>query len=348
MKTNCLYCGIENPKHGMKTCSRKCADELKKINSREKRACLFCKCEFEVRKKDSKKICSESCRKQWSELPENIEDRITASKKSVKEKFGVDNVFQLNSVKDKSKETKLERYGDENYNNKQQQVITLKQNNGDDYYVKLSNLRKEITLKKHGVEHHLQLPEFLDKQKKTNLERHGVENVSQLQEFKDKRTETMIDKFGVENVSQNSDIKKKKKATSLKNFGVEHHLKDYDMFQKHQKAQYKTDEYKETGLNYQGSYERYFLELLEEKGLLGDVKCGESFEYEFNGEMHTYHTDFIFRGKNIEIKSGWTYNKNGADLELQRLNEAKWKSARELIVLIDKSEIKGFIKALWI
>jgi len=43
MKTNCLYCGNENPKHGMKTCSRKCTDELKKINSREKRSCLFCK-----------------------------------------------------------------------------------------------------------------------------------------------------------------------------------------------------------------------------------------------------------------------------------------------------------------
>ena len=84
MKKNCLYCGNENPKHGMKTCSRKCADELKKINSREKRSCLFCKCDFEVRKKDIKQLCSEDCRKSWAALPENIDYRINQLKKKVK------------------------------------------------------------------------------------------------------------------------------------------------------------------------------------------------------------------------------------------------------------------------
>jgi len=54
MKTNCLICKKENPKHGMKTCCRKCADELKKINSRETRSCLFCGEKFEVRKKDER------------------------------------------------------------------------------------------------------------------------------------------------------------------------------------------------------------------------------------------------------------------------------------------------------
>jgi len=122
------------------------------------------------------------------------------------------------------------------------------------------------------------------------------------------------------------------------------------LFQKHLKAQYKINEYKDTGINYQGSYERYLLELLEEKGLLSEVSNGQSFEYEWKGEKHTYHTDFVFRGRHIEIKSGWTYNKNGNDQELQALNEIKWKSARNnkinLVVLIDKAEIKGFVKAL--
>lgn len=348
MKTNCLYCGSENPKHGMKTCSRKCADELKKINSREKRSCLFCKCEFEIRKKETRQLCSEECRKNWAALPENKESRIDASKKAVKDKFGVDNVFQLDLIKEKSKETKLEKYGDENYNNKQQQVKTLKKNNGEDYYINLGKKRIEVTLQKYGVEHHMKLPEFQDKMKQTNLERHGVENVSQKEEFKRKRTETMVDKFGVENISQNTDIKKKKKATSLRNFGVEHHLKDSEMFQKHQKARFNIQSYKDTGIFYNGSYEKYFLELIEEKGLLSEVSSGQSFEYEWNGEKHNYHTDFKFRGRQIEIKSGWTYNKNGKDMELQKLNETKWSSTRdcgeELIVLIDKKEILGFVK----
>lgn len=350
MKTNCLHCGQENPKHGMKTCSRKCADELKKINSREKRVCLFCKNEFEVRKKEVKQICSEECRKNWAALPENIDARVNASKEAVKEKFGVDNVFQLESIKEKSKETKLEKYGDENYNNSKKMYATNIENRGENYINDIIKIREEKFLKEYGVTHPLQLPEFLEKRKQTNLERHGVENVSQKEEFKRKRTETMIDKFGVENVSQNEDIKQKKKSTSLKNFGVEHHLKDHEMFQKHFKAQHRIREYKDSGINYQGSYEKYFLELLEEKGLLSEVSNGQSFEYEWKGEKHTYHTDFLFRGRHIEIKSGWTYNKNGKDQELQTLNETKWKSARDnkanLVVLIDKSEIKGFVKAL--
>ncbi len=349
MKTNCLYCGNENPKHGMKTCSRKCTDELKKINSREKRSCLFCKSDFEVRKKDVKQLCSEECRKSWAAIPENINLRINASKDAVKEKFGVENVFQLKSIKDKSKETKLEKYGDENYCNREQQNKTLYEKYGVDYFNKLNSKLQEKFLKEHGVLHPLQLPEFLEKRKQTNIERHGVENVSQKEEFKRKRTETMIDKFGVENASQNKEIKQKKKNTSMKKFGVSHHLKDHDMFQKHQKAQYKILEYKNTGLYYNGSYEKYFLELLEEKGLLNEVKAGQSFEYEWKGEKHTYHTDFTFRGRQIEIKSGWTYNKNDTDIELQSLNEAKWLSVRNvgvnLVILIDKREITGFIKA---
>lgn len=334
----------------MKTCSRKCADELKKINSREKRECLFCKNEFEVRKKEEKKLCSEECRKQWAELPENIESRIAASKHAVKNKFGVDNVFQLESIKEKSKETKLEKYGDENYNNSKKMYQTNIKNRGDNYINDIIKIREEKFLKEYGVTHPLQLPQFLEKRKQTNLERHGVENVSQKEEFKRKRTDTIIDKFGVENASQNKDIKKKKKETSLKNFGVEHHLKDHDMFQKHFKAQFKIKEYKNTGINYQGSYEKYFLELIEEKGLLDEVRPGQSFEYEWKGQKHTYHTDFVFRGRHIEIKSVWTYNKNGDDQELQSLNESKWKSVRDmgsnLVVLIGKSEISGFIKYL--
>jgi len=350
MKTNCLNCGDENPKHGMKTCSRKCADELKKKNSREIRGCLFCRGEFEVRKKETRQLYSDECRKSWGALPKNIEARIKSSKNAIKEKFGVDNVFQLDSIKEKSKETKLEKYGDEFYCNREQQNKTLYEKYGVNYFNELNDKLINKFQKEHGVSHPLKLQEFLEKRKQTNLERHGVENVSQKEEFKCKRTETMIDRFGVENASQNEDIKQKKKDTSMENFGVTHHLKDGDMFQKHQKARFNIKSYKDSGIYYNGSYEKYFLELIEDKNLLSEISNGDSFIYNIKDSEHTYHVDFKFSGKQIEIKSGWTYNKNGADLELQELNEAKWKSVRDnganLIVLIDKSEVKGFVKAL--
>ena len=350
MKNKCERCGNENPKHGMKTCSRHCADEIKKINSREQRSCLYCKNDFTVRKKDSKKLCSEICRKSWSELPESIESRINASKEAVKEIYGVDNVFQLESIKDKIKETKVKKYGNENYNNTEQAIQVKKEKYGVDYGKNWYKIMSAEMKKNYGVEHPLQTKKFLDKQKITNLKRYGVESVTQKKEFKDKIIETVKEQYGVENISQNESIKQKKKDTSLEKFRVSHHLKDYDMFQKHQKVQYRIKKYKSTKLYYNGSYEKHFLELLEEKGLLHEVKSGQSFEYNWNREIHTYHTDFTLRGKQIEIKSGWTYNKNGKDKELEFLNETKWESVRnqniQLVVLIDKSEIKGFIKAL--
>lgn len=350
MKTNCLNCGNENPKNGMKTCSRKCADELKKKNSREIRSCLFCESDFEIRKKETRQLCSDECRKRWGSIPENIEARIKASKEAVKEKFGVDNVFKLDSIKEKSKETKLEKYGDEFYCNREQQNKTLYEKYGVNYFNELNSKMVKKFEKEHGVPHPLKLKQYRDKLKETTVEKYGVENVSQNIQVKNKKNKTIKEKFGVDNISQNEDIKKKKKATSFKNFGVTHHLKDGEMFQKHQKARFNIKSYKDSGIYYNGSYEKHFLELMEEVGLLSEVSNGDSFVYNFNYSEHTYHVDFKFRDKQIEIKSGWTYNKNGADLELQELNEVKWKSARDnganLIVLIDKSEVKGFVKAL--
>jgi len=349
-KGNCENCGNENPKRSMKTCCRKCADELKKKKSRETRECVNCSLGFEVRKKDKKKLCSDECRKEWALVPENLELRINNSKQAVRGRFGVDNVFQLENIKQKSKETKKERYGDENYHNSDKKVETLYDRYGEGYFKNLSDSLKEKFLKEHGVEHPLQLDEFKDKMKQTNLDKYGVENVSQVEEFKEKRKETMMELYGVENASQNEDIKQKKKDTSMKNFGVSHHLKDYDMLQKHFKAQLKVKKYKDTKLYYQGSYELHFLELMDDKGLLSQVSNGRSYDYEFMDENHVYHTDFVYDSKDIEIKSGWTYNKNGEDKLLQEINETKWQSVRdvgeEIVVLISKIRISEFVDYL--
>ena len=350
MKTNCINCGKENPKIGMKTCCRKCVNELKSKKNREKRICLFCKIEFEVRKSNKKKLCSEECRKKWSNIQENIDLRMYKSKKSIREKYGVDNVFLLKEFQDKGKEIRVEKYGDENYNNFNKMLKTKYEKYGEKWGKEWYKKMEQNLIESYGVNHHLQLPEFLEKRKQTNLERYGVESVSQLDETKQKIINTTLERFGVENASQSKEIKQKKKETSLKKFGVSHHLKDYDLFQKHLKSQYKVFEYKNTGINYQGSYEKYFLELLEEKGFLLEVLNGQSFEYVLEEEKYIYHTDFLFRGQNIEIKSMWTYNNNGKNIKLQELNEVKWQSVRdkneEIVVLIGKEEIKGFVKAL--
>lgn len=43
------------------------------------------------------------------------------------EKYGVENIFQLQKIKIKSKKTKFEKYGDENYSNKEKKLRTIKE-----------------------------------------------------------------------------------------------------------------------------------------------------------------------------------------------------------------------------
>ena len=58
----------------------------------------------------------------------------------------------------------------------------------------------------------------------------------------------------------------------------------------------------------------------------------------------------MFRETTIEIKSKWTYNKIGKDLNLQLENDTKWKTVKDsgdkIIVLKSKNEIKNFISKL--
>jgi hypothetical protein len=229
-------------------------------------------------------------------------------------------------------------------------IETKKEKYGDDYHKQWYKVMENTLLKNFGVTHGLQLEINKEKHKQTCINNYGVDNVSKSEKVRQKYNNTIKERFGVDNVFQNEVIKLQKKLTSLENFGVSHHLKDYDMFQKHQKAQYRTKQYKDTDLTYQGSYEFYFLEQMELKGLLNEVGPGKSYKYSIGPDAYVYHTDFFLRGQNIEIKSNWTYNKNGVDQELQALNEVKWQVVRDfgdkLIILIEKGEINGFIKSL--
>ena len=60
--------------------------------------------------------------------------------------------------------------------------------------------------------------------------------------------------------------------------------------------------------------------------------------------------NFFYSGENIEIKSGWTYNKNGKDKKLEEINKTKWKSVIDandkIRVLMSKREIDVFVSCL--
>jgi hypothetical protein len=260
-----------------------------------------------------------------------LEEFKEKSKKTCLEKYGVENPFQSEEIKNKIKETNLGRYGVEN-----------------PFHVEKF---KKTCLEKYGVENPFQSEEIKDKIKETNLDRYGVENPIQNKDIYSKVKKTMFEKYGEEYNSKLDSVKEKKIETCLKNHGTKFPMQNRKIFEKGIKTRLKINKFKtESDLTYQGSYEKYFLELMQEKGLLDKVSNGKTYIYSLNEKEHYYHSDYLFSGITIEIKSSWTYNKNGKDKELELENETKWSSVRDygdpIIILFSKKEIKKYVDNL--
>lgn len=118
--------------------------------------------------------------------------------------FGVEWVSQLSTVKEKIKETNLERHGSLN-------GIT-----GE-----ISEKIKKDNLKKLGVESIFQLEEVKNKIKETNLEKWGYEHPMKSKLVKDKVKKTNLEKYGVDNPLKLLSIHNKSKKTKLEKYGDE-------------------------------------------------------------------------------------------------------------------------------
>lgn len=106
--------------------------------------------------------------------------------------------------------------------------------------------------------------------------------------------------------------------------------------------------YKDTLLNYQGSYEYEFLENLESKNgidwIVANVTRGPSMWYidPKDDAKRLYISDFLIYNTIYEIKSQWTWNRHGKDMELEQKNKAKLdeciKQGYKVILVLDKQE----------
>jgi hypothetical protein len=146
---------------------------------------------------------------------------------------------------------------------------------------------------------------------------------------------------------------RKRDIKMMELYGTTSSLLNPELFKKAQQNSYKVMNYKDSGLKYQGSFELYFLEQMENIGLLKEIQRGPNFKYIWNDKETRYYSDFLFRGKVIEIKSTWTYDKNGKNKEMGLKNEAKWQAVRNsgkqidiIISNIKKVEILEYVKNL--
>lgn len=230
-----------------------------------------------------KKCCNKKC--------SNIY-RYNKTKEGCFKKYGKDNVWKVEKIKQKRNKTMKKRYGAAQSSN----CASIKEK------------RKQTMIKKYNVEYYVMCEDFKNKSKETCLTRYGVEKTAETDIVRQKSKQTLINKTGYDCTFKSPDVKKKIKKTMLTKYGVEKPMQNEEIFFKQQQSAKKINYFKNTDLIYQGSYE---LDLLEKYYTrFPNIKRGPRIKYLINNESHYYYSDFIIPSLNliIEVKSSWTYN----------------------------------------
>lgn len=151
-----------------------------------------------------------------------------------------------------------------------------------------------------------------------------------------------IDEDGLDHYARRT----KKMLEDVDEFG----LNAFDRADKNKRRSNAKKIYRDSHLHYQCTYELKWLSDIEkDKGLiwlLTNVKNGPSFKY-LNPIVNAYRyyiSDFMIGNTIYEIKSSYTWNRNGSDMELEAVNKAKLQSVKmqgfDVILILDHTEIK--------
>ena len=240
----------------------------------------------------TKGYCKYCCSKCSNSDP----NKIQLTKYNNIKKYGVKNISQLKSIKEKKKETSLKNYGVENPSKSKE----------------IRERVKTTILNKYGVEHPSQSNKIKEKYINTMLDKYGVEHPSQLDSVKEKKKETSLKNYGVEHPSQSNVIKEKKKETNLKNYGYESPMMCdcvKNKIKEKQIEKYKKDHPDIIDI-FEDNGERFY------KCLCGDNQCQLCQEKTFIIHKSLYHSR---RYQNIEkctIKNPIDHKSKDTSLEL--------------------------------
>ena len=155
-----------------------------------------------------------------------LKQRVITNRKNLQQKYGVDNISQLPTIREKIAKVCLEKYG-----------TTTAVPFGSTTY-------KDNMLKKYGVENPMKMSATKEKIQRTVQQRYGVNHIFKAEATKEKIKSTCIKKYGVENGGGSAiaiqhiketrsqhehedpqfkqKIREKFKQTSLKKYGYKH------------------------------------------------------------------------------------------------------------------------------
>jgi hypothetical protein len=125
-------------------------------------------------------------------------------------------------TKNKTKTTKLEKYGDAGYTNKEKAVATKVERYGSTSYNNRVKA-KETCLEKYGCENPFQNEEIKEKIKSKHLENFGIEYPSQSKTVQEKIITTYQERYGVNWICSSVAIQEKSTQTKLERYGSENY-----------------------------------------------------------------------------------------------------------------------------
>lgn len=213
-KRTCKVCGVKffvtpsDISSNVQTCSEECrrraiSEFQKSQHLSHQLTCIECGSVFEsassyppVCGNTHLRVCK-GCKKLFIVTPQQIMSdtqtcsakcRAVLAKQTFQSRYGVENPAQLESSKEKYRQTCIKKYGTDN---------AMK---SDD--VKAKN--RATCIEKYGTESFTQTPEFIAKCKSTHQEKRGADWATQTEETKSKRIATCLERYGVDNPSKSS------------------------------------------------------------------------------------------------------------------------------------------------
>lgn len=257
-------------------------------------------------------------------------------------------------VQEKIKRTKLERYGDENYNNPRKNEKTCLERYGVAHVKQIEDFKRKgkETFEKNyppGSKEYEELKARRNSKRKETLKTidygekvrqrrklHAKEDPEFLKNVQKKRKATTLKKYGVDNISALEEIKKKKKDsffthygttyglspevrektrnTCLKKFGVE------SFSQTKEFASKRASRWSVEGKKFDSKWEIYYFYYLKDNNIPFEEQIG--IPYTVEGKNHVYICDFKRKdtGELIEIKNPALLNDEGELTLLFRSN----------------------------
>lgn len=196
----------------------------------------ICECGAKLKFIDMKtgyrQFCSKKCMFNSSKIKEK-------RKETNINKYGVDNPSKSSIIKNKVKDTNNKKFGNDwatqNVSIKNKISKTNIERYGVDNPSKLKEIREKAEktmLEKYGVKYAMQSDEVKKCLNEYFLNKYGVDNPSKIREIREKAENTMIEKYGVKYALQNEDLKKKLKETNFERYGFEYPIQSSKIIEK--------------------------------------------------------------------------------------------------------------------